>query len=156
MISLIVAFDQHQLIGKENQMPWHYPDDLKYFQQITMGKPLIMGRNTFESLLSYGGPLKGREHYVLTRNLDYHYEHPQVHFCSTIDSLLSQDNDWFVIGGANVYQQFLPYANRLYITHIEKTYEGDTYFPNIPWEQFECVSEIVKEPLRFCVYERRV
>ena len=155
MISLIVAFDPNQTIGKDNQMPWHYPEDLKYFKQMTMNKPLIMGRKTFESLLSYGGPLKGRDHFVLTHQPDYQYAHPQVFICSDIQPFLSEEKDWFVIGGANIYQQFLPYADRLYITHIEKTYEGDTFFPPIPWEDFECLSEKEQSPLRFCVYQRK-
>ena len=155
MISLIVAFDQHQLIGKDNQMPWHFPADLKYFKEQTFGKPIVMGRKTFESILSYGGPLKGRHHYVLTRDLTYQYDHPDVTIVHQLDSLFKTDEEWFVIGGANLYQQCLPLADTLYITHIDQTYEGDTYFPPIPWEDFE--GQLVKRegPLRFCLYTRK-
>lgn len=161
MISLIVAFDQNQLIGKDNQMPWHYPADLKYFKEVTMGKPMLMGRNTFESLLSYGGPLKGRHHYVLTRQKDYIYDHPEVTMIQEWKSLLERyrqsEEDLFVIGGAKIYELLLQEVDFLYITHIERTYQGDTYFPPIDWNQFECIKEnrVEGQPLRFCIYQKK-
>jgi len=156
MISLIVAFDQNQLIGSENRLPWHFKEDLKYFKETTMNHDILMGRVTFESILAYRNqPLPGRHHIVLTHSKTYDFEDVTVindlnHFLKSYDS----QKELFVIGGSSVYKQALPFANRLYITHIAKQFSGDTYFPVIDWTKWSLIKENTVGELRFAVYER--
>lgn len=156
MISLIVAFDQNQLIGVNNQLPWHYKEDLKYFKETTTGHDILMGRHTFESILSYQNkPLPNRHHIVLTKQMSYNHE--QVTITDDLNKILANyqnSKELFVIGGRSIYEQTLPMADRLYITHIDATYEGDTYFPVINWNEWRCIKEEKVQELRFNVYER--
>lgn len=127
MISLIVAHDKNRVIGYENTMPWHLPGDLKYFKETTMGKPLIMGRKTFESI---GRPLPGRRNIVITRNKEY--EHEGIEVVSSLEDALKLAGDVeeiMVIGGEQIFKLTLPIADRLYVTLINHEFEGDTYFP---------------------------
>ncbi|TYR81159.1 dihydrofolate reductase [Priestia megaterium] len=127
MISLIVAMDQNRLIGKENDLPWRLPEDLKYFKRITTGHTVVMGRKTFESI---GKPLPNRENIILTRQENYQPEGTTViHSIEELQKL--GEKELFVIGGATLYEQTLEVASRLYVTHIEEAFEGDTYFPII-------------------------
>lgn len=127
IISLVAAMAKNRVIGKDNQMPWHLPSDLKHFKAVTMGKPIIMGRKTY---LSIGRPLPGRLNIVISRNPDY-----QVEGCSTATSfdealaLAGNVEEVMVIGGGFLYSQVLPQANKLYLTQIDLAVEGDTYFP---------------------------
>jgi dihydrofolate reductase len=128
MISLIVAHDLNRVIGYENDMPWHLPGDLAYFKKMTMGKPIIMGRKTFESI---GRALPGRTNIVITRNQQY-----QVDDIITVDSLEAAlkvaaplHDEVMIIGGGHIFEQSLALADRLYITEINHTFNGDTYFP---------------------------
>lgn len=143
MISLIVAFDQNQLIGVNNQLPWHYKEDLKYFKETTTGHDILMGRHTFESILSYQNkPLPNRHHIVLTKQMSYNHE--QVTITDNLNKILANyqnSKELFVIGGRSIYEQTLPIADRLYITHIDATFEGDTYFPEINWDEWRCIKE---------------
>ncbi|WP_342525615.1 dihydrofolate reductase [Chryseomicrobium sp. FSL W7-1435] len=128
MISFIVAHDENRVIGYENKMPWHIPEDLAYFKKMTLGKPIVMGRNTFESI---GRPLPGRENIVITRNEDYTAEGIHV-FHSYEDGIAfakQQNSDIMVIGGAQVFKDHLETADELLITQIHQSYTGDTYFP---------------------------
>jgi len=158
MISLIVAHDKNRVIGYKNQMPWHLPGDLKYFKETTMGKPLIMGRKTFESI---GRPLPGRRNIVITRNKDYHHEGIEV--ASSFEEALKLAGDAeeiMVIGGGQIFKMALPMADRLYITHIDHAFEGDTYFPEYE-EEWKAVSasEVYKATegftYQYVVYERK-
>lgn len=130
-VNLIVAMTDNACIGRDNKMPWHLPADLQHFKHITMSKPIIMGRKTYESI---GRPLPGRENIVLTRNSDYKAEG-----CTVLPSLdtalllLSHKNEVMIIGGANLYQQALPRVDTMYITWVRTTLQGDTYFPK--WNQ---------------------
>lgn len=140
-ISLIAAMDKNRVIGQDQKMPWHLPADLKHFKAITLGKPVIMGRLTFESI---GKPLPGRHNIVLTQNR--HFVCDGVTVVHDIDTALEtakkQDpTEILIIGGATLYQAMLPLATRLYLTHIDTIANGDTYFPN--WHaqgQWEIVS----------------
>ena len=127
-ISLIAAMANNRVIGKDNDMPWHMPADLKHFKAVTMGKPVVMGRKTFESI---GRPLPGRQNVVISRNKDWHHDGVLV-ATSTEEALafLKDAQEIMVIGGGHVYQQFLPLASRLYLTFIDLEVEGDTFFPD--------------------------
>lgn len=126
MISIIAGIDKNWLIGDGDKLPWHIPEDLAYFKKVTSGHSIVMGRKTFESI---GRPLPNRENIILTRKSDYTAEG-----CTVINNPEEIQNatngrEIFIIGGANVYEQFLPRANRLYLTRIDGEYSGDTYFP---------------------------
>ncbi|MEC8622878.1 MAG: dihydrofolate reductase [Pseudomonadota bacterium] len=131
-VSLIVAIAENDVIGRDNSLPWQLSEDLKNFKRITMGKPMIMGRKTFESL---GAPLPGRPHIVLTRDQDYrvpghetaqNFEQALV-VASKETSL--QDGEIMVIGGERVFREALSFANRLYLTEVHMTVDGDVKFP---------------------------
>jgi len=133
-LSLIVAMATNHTIGVNKQMPWHLSADLKKFKQITMGHPIIMGRKTFESI---GRPLPGRDNIIISRDLQYQQEGCQVF--NSLDAVLENYKDLdeiFVIGGATLYEATLARADSLYITEIHKTFEGDTWFPEIKKEQW--------------------
>lgn len=158
MISLIVAMDNNRLIGKENDLPWRLPADLQYFKQTTMGHTIVMGRKTFESI---GKPLPNRRNVILTGNKDYHHEGVKV--IHSVDDLMSleEESELFVIGGATVYEQTMNVVTRLYVTHIEEAFEGDTYFPEIDssvWKEVSKKQGIKDEKnpyvYYFTVYER--
>jgi dihydrofolate reductase len=162
MISIIVAVSDDWGIGKDNELLWHIPEDLKRFKRLTMGKCVIMGKKTWESLPKR--PLQGRKNIVLTDIPDECID------CSitaySIEDALSKcgtDEEVFVIGGGSVYRQFMPVADRLYITHVHKKALADIYFPKIDrrkWkisEKEECISEDDnKIPYSYVIYERRV
>ena len=130
-ISLIAAMANERVIGKDNDMPWHMPADLKHFKQVTMGKPVVMGRKTFESI---GRPLPGRTNIVITRNIDWKNDGVEVvNSPENALKLVEGAEEVMIIGGGNIYQQFLPLADVLYLTFIELDVAGDTRFPD--WEQ---------------------
>jgi len=138
MISLIVAHDLNRVIGMDNKMPWHIPSELAYFKEKTMGKAIVMGRNTFESI---GRPLPGRLNVVITRNTSY--ERDGVTVVHTIDEAIQiagkYHEDVMIIGGEQIFKEVLPYADLLYVTLIKNQFEGDTFFP--PYEnEWEVVS----------------
>ena len=158
-ISLISAVGRNRVIGKNNQMPWHLPADLKYFKSITMGKPIVMGRKTFESL---GRPLPGRDNIILTRNTTYQAEGCQViHHVDELTSVTDAE-EVMIIGGAEIYAAFLPVASHLYLTEVSCELDGDTWFPEFTAADWEIVliethHADEKNPcdLRFMRYDRR-
>jgi len=128
-ISIIVAMASNHAIGLNNQMPWHLSADLKKFKAITMGSPILMGRKTYESI---GKPLPGRRNIIISRNPDYQREGCLVF--NDIEKAIEacrQYDEIFIIGGASFYQAILPKADSLYLTQINKEFEGDTFFPVI-------------------------
>lgn len=129
MLSLIAAHGRDFVIGKDNWMPWDLPRDLQFFKSKTLGKTIVMGRKTFES---FKKPLKDRHHIVLTRQTDFTYPGVDVyHDIDTLKHVLKGCHDEIlVIGGGEIYEQFLPIADRLYITYIDAAFTGDTYFPD--------------------------
>jgi len=157
MISIIVAFDENRLIGADNKLPWHFKEDLQYFKEITTGHDIFMGRRTFESILSYQNkPLSNRHHYVATSTAEYEID--AVTTVSDVESFIKgypPNKELFVIGGAKIYEQLLPFANRLYITHVHNTYEGDTWFPDIELDEWKILSKREADQLCFAVYERK-
>lgn len=159
-IAMIAAMAKNRVIGLENDMPWHLPDDLKFFKAKTTGKPIIMGRKTFESIGSR--PLPDRPNIVISRNAAL--EIPNVAVFSSVEQALAtlQNQDEVIImGGGQLYQQMLPEANRLYLTLIDAELEGDTYFPDwqqFNWQQVEAVEHAVDErhayPFTFVTLDR--
>ena len=140
IISLIVAMDKNNLIGKNNKIPWHIPGELKRFRAITMGKPIIMGRKTFESI---GKPLDGRENVVLTNNKSYKQDGVKTYNnISEVISDFTNHDEIFVIGGSEIYALLLPLAHKLYITKIDKIYDGDTWFPKIHYNEWKIEESI--------------
>ncbi|WAA13278.1 dihydrofolate reductase [Fervidibacillus halotolerans] len=139
MISFIVAMDERGVIGKNNNIPWHLPDDLKRFKRITMGHKIVMGRKTFESI---GKPLPGRENIVLSTNPTFHCPSCKVFRDSKklLDYCLHQEEEIFVIGGSKIFQLFLPFVEKLYITRIYHTFDGDVFFPDCNWSKFTILS----------------
>jgi len=128
MISLIVAHDENRVIGYENDMPWHLPGDLAYFKRTTMGKPIIMGRKTFESI---GRALPGRLNIVITRNSDYAAAGITTvrNLKEAMELAKKEHVEIMIIGGGQIFVEALPLADRLYITEIHHQFPGDTYFP---------------------------
>ena len=160
-LSLIVATAENRIIGKENKMPWHLPADLAYFKKITLGKPIIMGRKTFESI---GRPLPGRQNIVISRNGDYSAEGIDV--VSSVEQALqlaATADEIMVIGGGAIYAHCMPAATRLYVTHIKADIDGDTQFPAFDTDKtwLKTTSELRSADekngydLDFCVYQRR-
>lgn len=131
-ISLIVAQSKNRVIGKDNHMPWHLPADLKHFKHITMGKPIIMGRKTFDSI---GKPLPGRRNIVISRDKNLQIPGCEV-FHSIEEALIAVQNEpeIMVIGGANLYAQMFARANTIYLTVIDAEFDGDTFFPALSSE----------------------
>ena len=157
MISMIVAYDNNRLIGNNNKLPWHFKEDLQYFKQVTTGHDIFMGRLTFESILSYRNkPLPNRHHYVATHSAEYDFD--SVTTVSNIESFIKEypkDKELFIIGGAKIYEQLLPLVDRLYITHVKHTYEGNAWFPEINLAQWTAIKKAETEDLCFMLYERK-
>lgn len=137
MISLMVAHDPNRVIGLNNNLPWHIPEDLKYFKETTMGKAMVMGRKTYESI---GSPLPGRLSIVVTRDKTYEAVEGVVivhTLQDAIEQALAYAEEAMIIGGAEIFELSMDLADRLYITEIHEQFEGDTFFPfyNEGWEK---------------------
>lgn len=140
MLSIIVAKARNNIIGKDNGMLWKIPDDLKRFKEKTSGHTIIMGRKTFESL---GGILPERMHIILSRNPDFNIDSDSVkvvHSLLELQPYMEDKEEHFVIGGAIVYNLLMPYANKMYVTQIDKDFEGDSLFPKINEEDWKELS----------------
>ena len=140
MLSIIVAKAKNNIIGKDNKLLWHLPDDLKRFKELTIGHNIIMGRKTFESM---GGILPNRKHIVFTQNPDFKIndENVQVvHSMLEIQEYIENDEENFVIGGAMIYNLLMPYVTKMYVTEIEKDFQGDAFFPRIDTQVWKEVS----------------
>ena len=165
-VSLIVAMAHNRVIGKDNDMPWHLSEDLKHFKRVTLGKPVIMGRKTWESL---GRPLPGRPNLVVTRQQEFQPEGASVH-SSLADAInfakLSAKelgvSELMIIGGAQIYEAAMPFVDRMYITEIDTHVEGDTFFPiieNKSWKEVTSESLTTLETAKLAsvvkVFEKR-
>ncbi|MGV3561354.1 dihydrofolate reductase [Larkinella arboricola] len=140
LLSLIAAVAENGVIGQENELVWHLPDDFRYFKQTTSGHPVLMGRKTFESL---GKPLPNRLNIVITRNPDYQPD--GVVAVDSLEKALSEARqtaitEIFVIGGAEIYRQALPIVDRLYLTEVKASFEGDTRFPDFDKAEWQEIS----------------
>ncbi len=139
MLSIIVAVAENNVIGKDNQLIWHLPEDLKRFKSLTTGHTIIMGRKTFESL---GRVLPNRKHIVLCNDTELKVENKNVEILEDIALLkkyIDSEEENFVIGGATIYRLLMPYANKLYLTLIHEEFEGDVYFPKIEEKDWKVI-----------------
>ena len=137
-ISIVVAASANNVIGVNGQLPWRLPEDLQHFKQITMGKPMIMGRATFESI---GRALPGRQSIVLSRQTGFEAEGCDV--VTTVEDAIKAAGDAeevMIIGGGEIYRQFLPQADRIYLTRVQAEVDGDTLFPEIELDEWEVVA----------------
>ncbi|WP_375606988.1 MULTISPECIES: dihydrofolate reductase [unclassified Bartonella] len=165
-ICFIAAVAENGVIGREGAMPWHLSTDLQRFKALTLGKPIIMGRKTWDSL---GRPLPGRTNIVITRDCTFNAEgavvaHSLSQACSLATSVASQNNvkEIFIIGGGEIFQQGLPMADKIFLTEVLASIEGDSFFPVFDKEKWTIVQtqDIPKgdkdsHPTRFVVYERK-
>jgi dihydrofolate reductase len=137
-ISIVVAMAANRVIGRDNQLPWHLPADLRHFKQLTMGKPILMGRKTHESI---GRSLPGRTNIVITRDEGYSAEGcVVVHSIEAAMEAAGTADEIMVIGGAEFYRQVFPYTDAIYLTLIHEDFEGDTLFPELSdseWREVE-------------------
>ena len=137
MFSIIVAIANKNIIGGDNKLLWHISEDLKRFKSITTGHTIVMGRKTFES---FPKPLPNRHHVVLTRDKNYKVDSDQVTVINDIETVMktyeNSGSEIFIIGGGEIYNLFLPYCNKLYLTKIKEDFEGDTYFPEINYNEW--------------------
>lgn len=149
-LSLIVAFANHHVIGINNTLPWHLPEDLKRFRALTMGHHIIMGRKTYESL---GRLLPGRTTIIVTRNKDYQVEGALIaHSLQAAWILAAGDAEPFVIGGAELYQEALKLATKLYVTEVHADFAGDAFFADIDltiWQETAREAHVAENGLAF-------
>ncbi len=162
-ISFIVAASENNVIGKDNKLPWCLPADMRYFKNTTWGMPVIMGRKSFDSL---GKPLKGRTNFVVTRNKEWKAEGTQV--VSSIDQAITlaaqtDAKEIFIIGGAEIFKAALPIADRIYLTLVHGTFDGDAFFPDMEQGEWKLISNRDCEAdeknhyaLSFQVWERKL
>ena len=138
MLSIIVAVAQNNIIGGDNKLLWHIPEDLKRFKEITINHPILMGRKTFESLPKI---LPGRDHIVLTKDKNYKVDSDRVTVINDFQELLNKytnsKEELFVIGGGEIYNLTYPYCNKIYLTKVKNKFKGDTYFPEIDYHNWQ-------------------
>ena len=159
MIALIVAIDQNNAIGKDNQLLWHLPKDLSFFKNVTSGNAIIMGRKTFESI---GKALPNRRNIVISTQKDLQYAGAEITSNLNAAIELVGNADGYIIGGGSIYQQALTKVDRLYINKVAANFEADTFFPTINWDEWTLVSkedhpadEKHAYAFSFCVYDKK-
>lgn len=147
----IVAMSSNRVIGRDGTLPWHFPEDLKFFKRTTLGHPILMGRTTFESI---GRPLPGRQNIVLSRTMEPREGITVIRDVSELSQVCPAESTVFIIGGAQVYAALLPQCAGLYLTWVNEPYEGDTYLP--AFEHLFTLKEVIEETdaLEFRYYER--
>jgi len=167
IISLIAAVAENNVIGKNNDLPWHLPADMKYFRDVTMGHSVIMGRKNYDSIPLKYRPLEGRTNIVVTRQKDFKAEGCIV--VNSVEDALQEagkksssvSREVFIIGGADIYRQTMEVADKIYYTKIHHSFEGDAFFPVINESKWKLLSRKDipadaknKFPFSFCVYQR--
>lgn len=159
MIALVVAMAGNNAIGKDNQLLWHISEDLQFFKKLTLGGTVIMGRKTYESI---GRPLPKRRNIVITRTEGYLADGAEiVHSLEEALSIAESDEKVFIIGGGEIYRQAISFADMLYITKVDRTYDADTFFPDIKYSQWKEVDRVDFErgatyeyPFSFFTYKK--
>ena len=161
VVIIAAVAEANRLIGDGLKLPWHLPEDLKRFKAMTLGHPILMGRRTFESLVQqFGGPLKKRRNLVLTTSGATWPQYPHVETYASIGEALAavqEEERLFIGGGAAIYEQFLEEADRMELTLVEGTYEGDTFFPayeHLIGRLYEVEDEDPRDGYRFVTYRR--
>ncbi len=139
-LSILVAHDQNRVIGKDNQLPWHLPNDLKHVKKLSTGNTLVMGRRTYESI---GKPLPNRRNVVLTRDTSFQPEGVDV--IHSLDNIYDLPGHVFIFGGQALFEEFIDKVDDMYITVIEDKYQGDTFFPPYTFEDWEVESSVKGE-----------
>lgn len=167
-ISMIVAMAKNGVIGANNSIPWHLPEDLKKFRRLTTGHPILMGRRTFESLPNV---LPGRDHIIITRNPGYKESNARARSSDRVfiagtpmeavdmarERLLcgpASSDEVFVIGGSEIFQQMMPFADRIYLSLLKEEFPGDAFFPTIEQSQWQVVESEAFDRFDFIVYDR--
>lgn len=160
LVIVAAVAENNRVIGQDRDLPWHIPEDLKHFKELTTGHPLLMGRRTFESVVhQFGGPLPNRRMVVLTRQGPFE-EYPDIETYPSLEAAmtaLADADTVFIGGGQTIYEQFLPKADRLELTLVEGDYEGDTYFPafeHLIGTDFKQTTCDERDGFRFVTYER--
>lgn len=161
---IVAAVAENRVIGADDRLPWHHPEDLERFRERTEGHPLVMGRVTHESIVERnGGPLDGRHHVVLSGSVSYEESTSNVTYCSEVDYAVGVANGAaarmgvdvaYVVGGASVYKELLPRCSRMHITEVSGEPEGDARFPAVDWGAWEEASREDSGGLSFVTYER--
>ncbi|MCY0965184.1 dihydrofolate reductase [Parathalassolituus penaei] len=166
-LALIVALARNHSIGLNNQLPWHLPEDLRYFRAVTMGKPVVMGRKTHESI---GRPLPGRPNIVISRQSGYQSDgvavveslEPAIQLAARL-ALQAEAGEAIIMGGADIYRQVLPLVDRMYLTEVHADFDGDAFFPQFDrseWEEVQRVDHAGSGdnpvPYSFVILDRRV
>ncbi|HEX5429776.1 MAG TPA: dihydrofolate reductase [Patescibacteria group bacterium] len=157
MISIIAAVAKNGVIGSKNGLPWHIPEDLKHYKEITTGHTMIMGRKTFESIMkSLGKPLPNRKNVVITRDLGYKVPQGVLVYTSIEDALeaTKDDGEIFINGGGEIYRQTFKLADKLYLTELDDNKEGDVKFPDFDRERWNEISREKKDGFYWVVYEK--
>ncbi len=153
MVSLIAAITKNRVLGKDNRLLWNLPEDLKNFRKITSGNTVIMGRKTFESI---GRPLPHRNNIVISRDFP---EREGIVLCRNLNEAIEKARSFgkevFIIGGASVYAQALPQAEKMYLSHVKKEFEGDAYFPEFKEEEWQMEEEKDFTEFKFKIYRRK-
>lgn len=139
LITLIVAMSRERGIGLKGALPWHIPEDLRHFRDVTMGHAILMGRNTYDSI---GKPLKGRRNLVLSRDPDFHPEGVEV--LRSLDELPAGLDNLFVIGGEKIYREFIDRADRIWITQVATSVEADAFFPAFDESKYSHVADVAR------------
>jgi dihydrofolate reductase len=156
IVSIIAAMAENRVIGRNGAIPWDLPDDRRRFRSLTMGHPVIMGRRTFEAI---GHPLPGRRNIVLTRQAHYRAEGCDVaHDLRSALEACEGSTEVFIIGGAEIYRQALPFAGRIYLTIVHAEISGDAFFPTIPSDEFKETAHVAaggEPPCSYLLLERQ-
>ena len=153
---IIAAMGKQRTIGKNGEIPWHFPEDLRHFKEKTSGHAVVMGRKTFQSLPSSFKPLPDRENIVLTRS-DFSPKNDSVKVASSLEEAWKKagNEKVFIIGGESIYEQTLSQADKMILTKIDAEYSGDTFFPEYSEENWREVERIDKDELSFVEYQRK-
>lgn len=153
-IALVAAMSENKVIGHHNKLPWHIPEELQYFKQITLGKPVIMGRKTYESIGNK--PLPNRLNIILSHSATF--KAPGCQVVTSVDEALHAAQNFdeiMIIGGALIFEAFLEKATRIYLSVVHQVCEGDAYFPQLDWEQWELIKEEKLEKFTKKIFEKK-
>ena len=152
-LTIIAAISENNAIGYQGKIPWHIPEDLKRFKQLTTGNTIMMGRKTYESI---GKPLPNRTNIVITKNKNFRAT--GIIIAHTLEEAIEQSKNFqhtYIISGQQIYEQTMPLANKLEITHVHKTVQADTFFPQIDYTKWKETNKIEKKEYSFATYEKK-